>query len=86
MKLKSIAAFLTAAAFAFSSAHAAPEAAQGTVEVPVIILELQPGAEGVSEQDQAMFAMLLLQLLGGMHAEGDNIDVQFIAPQSGQRI
>ena len=85
MKLKSIAALLTAAGLAFSSAHAAPEAAESLVEVPVLILELQPG-EGMSEQDQAMFAMLLMQLLGGMQAEGDNIEVQFIAPQSGQRI
>ena len=58
-----------------------PQAAEENPEV--IILEMQPGADA---NQQAMFAMLLLQLLSALQGEGESVDVQFVAPQSGERI
>ncbi len=92
MKSKKILAALgAAAALAWGSAQAAPDLAEGMPDIPgVIILEIQPGMlGGVSvdnAQDQALLGMLLLQLLSAMQGEGENIEVQFVAPPQGERI
>ena len=90
MSKKAVAALAASVALMWGSAHAAPEAAE-IVEMPgVIILELQPMAPGetgvASEQEQALLAMLLMQLLGAMQAEGENLEVQFVVPPQGERI
>lgn len=88
MKSKQITAALAASlALAFGSAHAAPDPAE-TAEVPVIILELTPASPDgqVSEQEQAALTMLLMQLLGAMQAEGENVEVQFVKPTQGLSI
>src|SRR5688572_14344642 len=83
MSKKAFAAVVAAAGLMFGSAHAAPEATEGALsEMPgVIILELAPAAPGSgetagSEQEQAMMALLLMQLLGAMGAEGAPMEVQ----------
>ena len=93
MSRKVGAALAASVALMWGSAHAAPEAAEmPPAQVPeVIILELQPVAPGEataesSAQEQAMLGMLLMQLLGAMQAEGENVEVQFVAPPSGERI
>ena len=87
MKSKLVAALVASAALLWGPAHAASDLADPQAQDPgVIILELQPGAEGASEQDQAMLGMLLLQLLSAMQAEGDNVEVQPVAPPVGERI
>ena len=40
----------------------------------------------MSPQEQAILAMLLLQLLNAMQAEGDGIEVQLATPPQGQSI
>lgn len=94
--MRQVAAVLAAVGFTWGAAHAGPEAAEAMPEMPVIILELQPIAPGEAaggelmvpggEQEQMMLGMLLLQLLSAMQAEGENVEVQFAAPQEGQRI
>ena len=92
MSKKVFTAVVAAASLIWGSAHAAPEATEGAPgEMPgVIILELAPGMAGQagSEQEQAMMALLLLQLLGAMQVEGDPSQApQLIAPaSSGDRI
>jgi hypothetical protein len=46
---------------------------------------MQPGSAG-SEQEQAVMAMLLLQLLMGLQAEIETSEVPVAAPKSGQSI
>ena len=90
--MRTIATLAASALLMWGSAQAAPEAPETGEGVPVIILELapQPGVGGAqpSEQEQAMMAMLLLQLLmGGLQIEGESPDVQPIAgPVKGQSI
>ena len=90
MKWKSIAALVASAALVWGPAHAAPDAAESLAQQPgVIIFELQPlapDAQAGNEQEQAILAMLLLQLLTAMQSEGGNVEVQLIAPQTGERI
>lgn len=97
MSKSTIAALAAAAGLIWGSAHAAPEGTeQAPAELPgVIIFELTPtipgeggaGSElGATEQEQAMMAMLLLQLMSVMQAEGDTIEVQQVAPSTEQRI
>ncbi len=86
---QTMAALVASTALLWGSAHAAPEALQGAEIPDVIILELQPMTPGVepgSSQEQALMTMLLLQLLGAMQAEGENVDVQLVSPQAGQSI
>ena len=93
MSKKAFAAVVAAAGLMFGPAHAAPEATEGALgEMPgVIILELAPAVPGsgetaASEQEQAMMALLLLQLLGAIGAEGAPVEVQMITPALGERI
>jgi hypothetical protein len=89
MKSKLIAALVASAGLAWGTAHAAPDIANAPSDgTPVIVLELQPipGVEPGSEQEQAIVAMLLQQLLSAMQAEGDSVEVQRIQPVQGQRI
>lgn len=68
-----IAALAVGATFLWGSAHASPETPEPVQEIPVIILEVQPGPQGstgTAEQEQALLSMLLLQLLlGGVEVE-----------------
>ena len=92
---RAVAAIAAAVALAWGSAQAAPET-EGMVEVPgVIILEVQPPGPGEApvagtDQEQALMALLLLQLLGAMQGPenvGGNVEsVQPIAPPVGTRI
>ena len=89
MKSKLIAALATSAALMWGSAHAAPEPAEVILETPdIIVLELQPipGIEAGSEQEHAILTMLLMQVLSAMQAEGENVEVQLVTPQRGERI
>jgi hypothetical protein len=86
---QTVAALVAGTALLWGSAHAAPEAAEAAEVPEVIILELQPNVPGVapgSEQEQALVTMMLLQLLGAVQAEGGNVEMQFVAPEPGQRI
>ena len=84
MKSKRIAALVACAGLTWGSAHAAPDAAELSPQPQeVIILELQ---ETPTEQEQAILSMLLLQILTALQAEGQNVEVQFVAPQQGERI
>jgi hypothetical protein len=89
MKSKLVAALVVSAALIWGPAHAAPEPAEIVLEAPgVIVLQLEPipGVEPGSEQEQAILNMLLLQVLGAMQAEGQNIEVEVIQPTAGTRI
>ena len=81
---RTIAALAAGAALMWGSAHAAPETPEGLQGAPVIILELQPGTTG-SEQEQAVMAMLLLQLLMGLQAETESVDTPTAAPKAGEQ-
>lgn len=84
MKSKRIAALVACAGLAWGSAHAAPDAAELPPQPQeVIILELQ---ETPTEQEQAILSMLLLQILSALQAEGQSVEVQFVAPPQGERI
>ena len=76
-----IAALATGALITWGWAQAAPEAPEASQEVPVIILEVQPQAPGTAagEVDQAIMTMLLMQLLMGLQAEGENADMAPVA-------
>ena len=92
--MRTIATLTASALLMWGSAQAAPEAPETGEGVPVIILELapQPGVGGAqpSEQEQAMMAMLLLQLLMGMEPQGGAPDgpapISAPKPAGGQRI
>jgi|SRR5688572_6455870 len=91
--IAALAALAAGVALIWGSAHAVPDA-EATQEVPVIIIEVLPGAPAgpggaaASEQEQAIMSMLLLQLLmGGLQIEGESSDVQPIAaPNKSQSI
>jgi hypothetical protein len=81
---RTMAALAAGALLTWGSAHAAPEASE-TQEIPVIILELQPGpADGsgnaATEREQALVTMLLMQLLMGLQAEGESPGAPVAAP------
>ena len=82
---RTVAALVASAGLLWGSAHAAPEAAQEQIP-EIIILEMQPMAPGAAMDEQTLLGMLLLQLLSAMQAEGENVEIQFIAPQVGERI
>lgn len=85
---RTIAALAAGALLTWGSAYAAPEAPEAMQEVPVIILELQPGSEA-DMQEQALMAMLLLQLMLGAPVEAEAVPVQpapVKAAEPGQRI
>lgn len=93
MRCKRIAAMIAAAGLISGSARAAPESADQPTpdEAPgVIIFQLQPSEPGqeqnASEQEQAIMAMLLLQLLGAMEPQGEPAEVPIVAPSTGERI
>jgi hypothetical protein len=90
MKWKLVAALVASAVLIGGPAHAAPDTAESPAQEPrIIVFELQPmtpDAQAGSDQEQALLSMLLLQLLTALQSEGDNVDVQFVQPQSGERI
>jgi hypothetical protein len=84
MKSKGIAALVACGGLLWGPAHAAPDAAELPPEPQeIIILELQ---ETPTEQEQAVLSMLLMQILAALQAEGENFEVQLIAPAQGDRI
>ena len=80
-----VAALVASAGLLWGSAQAAPEAAQEQIP-EIIILEMQPMEPGAVLDEQTLLGMLLLQLLSAMQAQGENVEIQFIAPQVGERI
>jgi hypothetical protein len=87
MKSKRIAALVACAGLVWGSAHAAPDGTETRPQQPreIIILELQ---ETPTEQEQAVLNMLLMQILSALEAEGENVELQLVAPASmvGERI
>jgi hypothetical protein len=85
MKSKRIAALVACAVLTWGSAHAAPDGTEALPQQPqeIIILELQ---ETPTQQEQAILSMLLMQILSALQAEGQNVEVQLVAPQQGERI
>jgi hypothetical protein len=86
MKSKTMSAALAGLSLIWSTAFAQ----SGPTEMPetpsIIILELepmQPGAGGpLSEADQAMLGMLVMQLLATLEAEGNAQEPQIVVPRS----
>ena len=61
----------------------APEAGQPPVAgEPSLSPGQPPEAQAQSEQEQLMLGMLLLQMLSGMHAPGEAIEVQQLPPEA----
>jgi hypothetical protein len=83
MKSKRVAALVACAGLVWGSAHAAPDAAEVPPPQEIIILELQ---ETPTEQEQAILSALIQQILATLEAEGENVEVQVLVPQQGERI
>ena len=84
MRLKTLSAALAGLSLVWSTAFAQ----SGPIETPempsIIILELepmQPGSSGLlSEVDQAMIGMLLMQLLSTLEVEGNLQEREIVVP------
>jgi len=89
MKSKFIAALVASAGLIWGTAHAAPDASDASPEDPgVVVLELAPipGVEPGSEQEQAIVAAIVQQLLEGMQTDQGNVEVEYVPQPEGQRI
>jgi hypothetical protein len=89
MKSKLVAALVASAGLIWGTAHAAPDVSEASPEDPgVVVLELGPipGVEPGSEQEQAIVAAIVQQLLEGMQADQGNVEVEYVPQPEGQRI